>query len=697
MGRPFRALAAALGAALLGVGPAAVPAAGASGPHGQPTLTLVSQTPWVGPGQPMVLHLQVSGTVLSSLNLTVTVYEHLTSRSAFAETAAGTAVGRVLATATVPTSTLASGPPGQLTVTVPVATGDAPATGSGPLTANLACQPGNCGGVYPLRLQLSSSGGGAGSSLFTYLVYANPPVTTNKVRLAWILPLALPTSSAKAPSPDTSSSSLAQLLAQLQAVGTHPSDGLSLQPVPATVAALSGSQRPTARSALAALQALSAQPAHQVLSGPFVPVDATALASAGLQGELAEQLHRGAQVLTSLHAAGGVWRASGPLDQAALSELASLGFDRVVVPPGDVSSVEGPGLTATAPFVLSAGRGVSPTAVESDSQLAADLASASGTTDALAAYRMLADLALVYYEEPNDSAARGVVLDTAPGTAPDAATLDVVLGALQSDPLVTPVTIDQLFSEVPLAPGLRRLSSASSTSSVPGRRIRSDRSRLSAFASALDAAATPVVHALGDRLLWSENEQLHPGQQLQALRSFEGALGTQLSQLSIRADTIKLTSTAAKVPLTLTKQSAYSVSGTFEVSGDKVVFPSGTGQDPGPVCHSFSVHSSTERSTFTCQATIALATNAVYVDMRARVAGDFRLTVTFTSPTGGLVLASTHITVHSMSTSLVAVALSAAALLVLLWWWGRTLWRRHPAGRGAHVRGRTPGPPVGVS
>ena len=79
-------------------------------------------------------------------------------------------------------------------------------------------------------------------------------------------------------------------------------------------------------------------------------------------------------------------------------------------------------------------------------------------------------------------------------------------------------------------------------------------------------------------------------------------------------------------------------------------------------------------------------TNAVYLDMRARATGDFRLDVTFTSPAGGLVLASTHVTVRSVSTSLVAVGLSAAAVVVLLVWWGRTVWRRHPAARGAHAR-----------
>ena len=697
MGRPTRALAFALVAVLAALGPLATRSAAAPGSQRAPTLTLVSQTPWVGPGQPMVMHVQVRGAPVSSLELTITLFDHLTSRSAFAETAAGIAVGRVLGSATVGVSSLPADAQGALSVTVPVGSGDAPATGVGPLQANLDCPPGNCGGVYPLRLQLSSGIGPATTSLITYLVYASPPATTQKVRLAWILPLALPTSTVSAPTADTSSSPVSRLVSLMQAMAAHPDAGLTLQPAPVAVSALASSTHQQARSALAAMQALAAQPAHQTLAGPFVPVDATALVSAGLEGELAEQLRRGQQALAPVHPTSGTWTTSAPLDQASLSALQSLGFSRLVVPTGDVAQGAGPGLTSAAPLTLTTGRGTSLTAVESDSQLAADASSGSSGTDALAAYRMLADLALVYYEEPNDSTARGVVLDSATGTAPDPGVIDVVLGALPGDPLVSPVTLDQLFAQVPLSTGTRRLSSSSDTASVPARQIRTARARLTAFGTSVDAAAGPVMRSLEDRLLWSEDAGLHPAQQQQALAAFNEGLDGQLATVSIRTDTVKLTSTAAKVPLTLVKSSGYAVSGTLEVTGDKVAFASAGAQSPGPVCHSFSVQSSAERSSFTCQATIALATNAVYIDMRARVAGDFRLTVTLTSPSGGLVIASTHITVHSLSTSLVAVILSVAALLVLLGWWGRTLWRRHPAGRGAHVQRRAPSSPVGVS
>ncbi len=58
--------------------------------------------------------------------------------------------------------------------------------------------------------------------------------------------------------------------------------------------------------------------------------------------------------------------------------------------------------------------------------------------------------------------------------------------------------------------------------------------------------------------------------------------------------------------------------------------------------------------------------------------------VALESPAGDLVLAGGQLTVRSLSTSAVAIALSVGAALVLLVWWGRTVWRGK-ARRGAHT------------
>ena len=82
------------------------------------------------------------------------------------------------------------------------------------------------------------------------------------------------------------------------------------------------------------------------------------------------------------------------------------------------------------------------------------------------------------------------------------------------------------------------------------------------------------------------------------------------------------------------------------------------------------VQTSAARSSFSTVCVLDRATDAVYVDMRARTSGDFRVDVTLASPEGDLALAGGELTVRSISTSAVAIALSAAAVVVLALWWG---------------------------
>ncbi|HUY64827.1 MAG TPA: DUF6049 family protein [Acidimicrobiales bacterium] len=698
MGRLGVRTVACVGVALaLVAGPGAPGAWGGGASSGSPTLTLLSQTPWVGPGQAMELHLGLGTAAHSSLTLGLTLYAPLTSRSAFAQTVNGAGLGRVLsASGAIAVAGLSADPGGGVDLTVPVAGGDAPSTGTGPFAADLNCQPGACGGVYPLHLELTSNSG-ARAQLTTYLVYADPPATTQKLRLAWVVPLGSAPSSSDAPGALTPGAvGLGAVADVLSALEARPTVAVTLAPEPATMAALADSSRPRWRSAVAGLGALGAVAGHQILAQSYVPVDATALVSAGLGGELSDQIHRAAQVLAPWRAVPGAstWVSTDGVDQASVAALRGLGFTHLVLPPSAVTQGgPAPIFTPTEPFALSAGRGVSIQTAESDPGLGAHLSAASGPGAALAAYQLLADLALVYYEHPNLDTPRAVMAVGPPTWAPAPVFLDTVLSALESDPLVVPVSLDTLFASVPSATGVtHRPAATNSSSTLPARQLRSARARLSAFADAVEGqSAVGVIRGLDERLLATEDERLRPAQQVEALGAFGNSLDAQLAALSIRSDTVRLTSTAAKVPITVVKQAPYSVTGVLRITGSKVVFPSGAAQVPGSVCRSPSVQVTAERSVFSCTATIGHTTNAVYVDMRARATGDFRLTVTLTSPSGRLVLAESHLTVRSMSTSAVALALSLAAMAVLLVWWGRTLWRGRRSGRrGAHVRARRP-------
>jgi hypothetical protein len=170
-----------------------------------------------------------------------------------------------------------------------------------------------------------------------------------------------------------------------------------------------------------------------------------------------------------------------------------------------------------------------------------------------------------------------------------------------------------------------------------------------------------------------------------ALTGFDAALGQQLHGLSVRSDTIRLTAGTASVPITVLRNTPYPVTVVVRLTSDKLRFPAAGTQVPGALCRSPQVQSSADRSSFSALCTLNHSTNAVYVNMQSRASGDFRIDVALTSPQGGLVLANGQLTVRSLSTSAVAIALSVGAGVVLLGWWGRTLWRGKGSRRGAHA------------
>ncbi len=168
---------------------------------------------------------------------------------------------------------------------------------------------------------------------------------------------------------------------------------------------------------------------------------------------------------------------------------------------------------------------------------------------------------------------------------------------------------------------------------------------------------------------------------------FDEALNQQAAVLSITSRQVRLTARTGSVPITVIKTASYPVAAVLTLTSDKIAFSSGSAQVPNTECATPVVTDVAGRSSVSTRCTFIHGTNAVYIEMRSRVSGDFRMSATLTSPEGGLELASGQVTVRSMSTSAVAIALSAAAGAVLLGWWGRTVWRSRRTRRGAHRRG----------
>ena len=267
------------------------------------------------------------------------------------------------------------------------------------------------------------------------------------------------------------------------------------------------------------------------------------------------------------------------------------------------------------------------------------------------------------------------MLAVAPATWTDNPTfVDALLSALDGNPVVQAVTTSQAFALFPDPSPCRsgcRLTGAAG-SGLPAAGIRAQRTRVAGFAGAA-VGAHMLVQQLGDLVLGAEAQALHPQQQSAVVANAGAALDAQLGQLAVEGDkTVTLTSSSGLVPVTVFSGAAYPVSGSLVLSSDKLLFPNGETQWATPV--TLLPHHS----------------NVVYVRVRARASGDFRLDVSLRSPDGTLRLVTGELSVRSTSSSVVGVVLTAGAVLVLAVWWFRTSMKRRgarqaeEAGGGAH-------------
>ena len=310
--RPFTLVVGALWALLvfMSVGLAAGPEVGVAtaapgSTKNAPALTLLSQSPWVGPAQSFTARLGVTGSAAkSTLALRVTVYSYLTTRSAFDQTLTSPPSGRTLSQSSpVALSSLPADTAGGFDVSVAVSAGGSTSAATSPFAVNLNCAPGSCGGVYPVALTLTNtSGKTVMNELTTYLVYDAPPTNTERLRMAMVVPLSLP---AAAPNragnvAAPTESALAALTTVGSGLATHPDVPVTIDPDPASALAMSTDGRQSAHRALTALTGSADAASRQVLCGPFTQVNPSVMFADGLGSEITSQVQRGAQVLAAV-------------------------------------------------------------------------------------------------------------------------------------------------------------------------------------------------------------------------------------------------------------------------------------------------------------------------------------------------------------------------------------------------------------
>jgi len=640
------------------------------------------------------LTLSVSTGVPAGAEVDVGLYRALTTRSAFEATLSSPPIGEIDHAGPVPVSGLPPAAGGGRTLGVTIVPGTTPATVTGP-SLSLGCQLGNgtCPGIYPVVVTLVRAGGGGIAHFTTYLTFTEGAAAA-PLRFAWVVPVASPVRfhgdrpgrALLAPSVSRVDA-LAGLVKSLEG---HPDVATTVAASPATVQQLAGSPDRAAQAVLGGLGALSESPQlHEFLPQPYVPIDLGAIAGAGERTEIAAQMAKGAAVLRADHVATAgstTWVAQGTVGPSIGPGLADVRADRLVLPDGQlaapsnaVSGVAGYH-TWTYPFTLGLGHGQQVTAVAADDHLTSEFVD-DPADPALEAVQMLADLAVIHFEAPNltdangQPVARGVVAVPPSGWTPSAGFDDQLLSGLLNNPVVTPVTLDGLFSQValggPSGVTSRRLASGSGTS-LPrslARRLTQARLRLTSFVSAVHPRSVAVLSQLDDLLLASEADTLRRPAQYAGVATFERALSGQLSLIKVATErTITLTARTAAIPITILSSAGYTVVARLSVSSDRFLFPgrSGAGVPRVVIDH---------------------PTTPERVTAEARTSGDLPLSVSLLAPQGDppLVIAHGELTVRSTATSIVGIVLTVVAALVLLTWWGRT-WR---AGRRAR-RSRPP-------
>jgi uncharacterized protein DUF6049 len=658
-----RALGAALAAALTLV--ASGPSATAAPSQQRGRVSLLSQAPWVDAGGEFSLSLHLTGvTDPGSLEIALSTFSRVPSRSAFELTLHNRAVGTLLDVSSSPLSSLGPDQNGNLTIALPL---QDPSVARDPRRLFLSRE-----GVYPVRVELRERDGGDVLDRFTtHLLYFPVARTGAALEVGWVLRAHAPPSIATDGTRRLPATRARDLLGMAQALEADPGTPLTVAPTPETLEALSASSDQTATNALATLR--RALPRRQLTGASYVPVNLPGMLAGGLDQEAEAERTRGIERATQalrLSLDTETWVTEEPLDDASVAHLRDQGVDQVVVPETSLAPVN-LRITLTRPFVVDARQGRRMPAAAADAGLAAHFT--NNGSQVLAAHQFLADLAVLYLDQPGGSP-RGVVALTPRSWRPSKQFVDTALAGLDRSPILQPVTLATLFGSVDklrsssgaptvrrLAPGPKQLAGATAA--------RAARQRLATFGSILDPG-NQVYGLLEEQLLVAQSADLRSSRQRAYLNAVEEGVDEQLGRLQTPADrSITLTAREGQIPVTFRNATGYPVHVVVTVRSDKLEFPGGTrrsGKPPNQVSRRLDLTRRNDTERFT---------------VLARTSGAFPLVVTMESPDGSLIVGNTRLTVRSTAASGVGLFLSGAAGIFLLVWWGRHALRGRRARR----------------
>jgi hypothetical protein len=662
---------------MLGAAVVVPPTAGAAPaqPDDQsPRLELLSQMPWVRPGEALQLSIRAEDAPSDAV-VSLLVHEQVDSRGQLADTfGEEPELGDEIAAPTA--QLLAALPPaadGGVELSLPIGEGGVALEDEG---------------VYPVTVILSDSTGTVLARLVTYLLLlpaergVYPPLDVSVLVEMGAPPALQPDGSIALDDDD-----LERFEDRTEVLTNTGNVALSVAPVPETLDAIGDD----GAEGLELLQALQiGLYGHEVLARPYVNLDVTALRAANLLTEVPPVAEAGAQVIRTrfnTQPVGGIWITGPTVGQEDIDAVRDPVFqqpaERAVVPQEAIAGVpdddlaEGP--APTAPVALAEG---GPLAMVVDEALSDRLTGSEGQLDA---QRFLAELMVMWLTRP--SVERGVVARIAANSDIDP---ELVTSALQglafnNGDALRPVPLSRMFEEVePLGSTDR----PTVVDLAPDQSSREDLSSLAAPllearvempALALTLTDNAEFARLNRSLLVALGADTPDDERQDYINRVDDYVADVSDAIRAAPITITLTAREGTIPLTIVNESPRAVSVRVTLTSSQLVFPDGNQLD----------------------LTVEPGQRREDIRVRTRTSGAFSLKVLLTSPNGAVVLDQATITVRSTTVSGVGLLLSGGAGLFLLLWWARH-WRRtrrarrligsHAAGAGADGR-HPPDPP----
>jgi hypothetical protein len=648
-------------------------------------LTLTTQSGWVSPMGTFKISLRV-GALPADAQIVARLYSRVTTPARLAQTGRGDGLGGPIQPSILVPVSQAQRTGDELDLSFPiVSSGEVPPYGFHIGTA----------GVYPMSFGVVGADGQETGRVVTHLIRL-PPQGTGQTPLA--VALVVPVQAAVSHDPTGASAIDPDTLVGLQGLigelNRQPSVPLTLTPTPETVDALAERDRSTGAAPLVASLAMASGTGRQVINNTYVNVDRGAWVSQGLSAALGAQFDAGAAALSS-QLATALDRRTLVVDPTTTPEVLTEQVGRAtgiaIVPSDLLAPIDGrnndEALTQT--FDLTSSNGDRIPAVGADSRLSRRLV--EGDNPAFAAHEVLAELALLSLDQSRyqpcllsasdaPGCSRGLALELPSLAAAAEPAVTVLLDAFADrdgtggsptatpgTPLASAVRVNDLLGVVDRASASFRTRSSggavlvrelvatnpASLGTYPAD-LRSVTSEVAGFRSMLlprDPKGSDIATSLEEVVLCSGAVGFDEATQASYLDGARSTLHTQLSLITAPDQVVvTLTSSQARVPLSINNALDYPVKVALRLSSAKLEFPEG--------------------STKTVELAPSQPTR-IEIPVQTRASGSFPLVVTVWSPDGAVSIAATRFTVRSTAVSGVGLALTITAGLFLVLWWAR--------------------------